>query len=507
MTLAQAAAVIPGATVIGNADTVFARVSTDSRTLGPGDLFVALRGERFDAHDFLDAAIQQQVAAVMVSRLPSSSSLPSAPEASPLSVPTLLVPDTRLALGALAHAWRLRFDMPVVAVTGSNGKTTVKEMIAAIFAAAVGESARLSTQGNLNNDIGVPLTLFRLNDQHRLAVIELGMNHPDETQYLAGLTAPTVALINNAQREHQEFMRTVEAVALEHASVIHALGADGIAVYPADDKYTPIWRVAAHTRQIVDFMLRTNAAVGSATGSATGLTQSAAVVGTPDSRDSNLLHVDTPAGAFVVNLRTQGEHNLRNALAATAAAVAAGVTTDAIRRGLEAFEPVKGRLQVKRAGAAAAPFTGATVLDDSYNANPDSMRAAIDVLAAKPAPRVLIVGDMGEVGDQEAAAHREIGAYAQSRGIDTFFALGEASKGACAAFGPEARHFASPAAVVEALIQLGQTLPGTEAQRATILVKGSRFMAMERVVNALVAELATGTEQRVSTGASAPDVH
>jgi len=498
MTLAQAASVIPGATVIGDANTAFARVSTDSRTLGPGDLFVALRGERFDAHDFLDAAIQQHPAAVMVSRLPSTSAT--------LAVPALVVPDTRIALGALAHAWRLRFDLPVVAVTGSNGKTTVKEMIASIFASAVGEPARLSTQGNLNNDIGVPLTLFRLSAQHRLAVIELGMNHPDETRYLAGLTSPTVALINNAQREHQEFMRTVEAVALEHASVIHVLAAEGVAVFPADDKYTPIWRVAAHTRQIVDFMLRSDV-TDVADAAATSVSNAAVVVGTPDSRSNGTLHIDTPAGAFVVHLRTQGDHNLRNALAATAAALAAGVAIDAIREGLEAFEPVKGRLQVKRAGTAAAAFTGATVIDDSYNANPDSMRAAIDVLAAKPAPRVLIVGDMGEVGDQEAAAHREIGAYAQSRGIDTFFALGEASKGACAAFGPEARHFASPAEVVNALLHLGQTFAGTDAQRATILVKGSRFMAMERIVNALVAEQTTGTEQHAATGASAPDLH
>jgi len=497
MTLAQAASVIPGATVIGDADTAFARVSTDSRTLDAGDLFVALRGERFDAHDFLDAAIQQRPAAVMVSHLPSTSANVAA------RVPALVVPDTRIALGALAHAWRLRFDLPVVAVTGSNGKTTVKEMIASIFAAAVGESERLSTQGNLNNDIGVPLTLFRLSAQHRLAVIELGMNHPDETRYLAGLTSPTVALINNAQREHQEFMRTVEAVALEHASVIHALAADGVAVFPADDKYTPIWRVAAHTRQIVDFMLRS----GESAETTTSVPRSAVVVGTPGSLNNGALQIDTPAGAFVVHLRTQGDHNLRNALAATAAALAAGVALDAIRVGLEAFEPVKGRLQVKRAGAAAAPFTGATVIDDSYNANPDSMRAAIDVLAGKPAPRVLIVGDMGEVGDQEAAAHREIGAYAHARGIDTFFALGQASKGACAAFGPEARHFASPAEVVDALLHLGQTFAGTSAQRATILVKGSRFMAMERIVNALVAEQTTGTEQRAATSASAPDLH
>ncbi|MGI4985438.1 MAG: UDP-N-acetylmuramoyl-tripeptide--D-alanyl-D-alanine ligase, partial [Janthinobacterium lividum] len=448
----------------------FARVSTDSRTVGPGDLFVALRGERFDAHAFLDAVAAQGVAAAVVSQDIAQNTLRSP---SGLPLPHLRVPDTRLALGALARGWRRRFDLPVVAVTGSNGKTTVKEMIASIFAAAVGETARLATRGNLNNDIGVPLTLLRLNPAHALAVIELGMNHPDETRYLAELTGPTIALVNNAQREHQEFMRTVEAVALEHASVIHALGADGVAVYPADDRYTPIWRVAAHRRRVLDFLLDEGRPA-----SASASAPRAAVTGKPGPEDDGTLEIATPAGDFAVRLSTQGRHNLRNALAATAAALAANVSIDAIRTGLEAFAPVKGRLQLKR--AALAPFAGARVIDDTYNANPDSMRAAIDVLAAAPSPRVLIVGDMGEVGDQEAAAHREIGAYAYASGIDGFYALGDASRGACQAFGTHARHFADASELVDALRTSGL---GADA---TLLVKGSRFMAMERVVDALL---------------------
>ncbi|WP_256259002.1 UDP-N-acetylmuramoyl-tripeptide--D-alanyl-D-alanine ligase, partial [Burkholderia ubonensis] len=298
LSLGEAARLIQGATVHGDASVTFERVSTDSRTVGPGDLFAALKGERFDAHDFLADVAARGAAAALVSHTPAG-----------LAMPTIEGGETRAALGALAHGWRKRFPLPVVAVTGSNGKTTVKEMIASIFAAAVGADARLATAGNLNNDVGLPLTLLRLNAAHRLAVIELGMNHPGETEILARLTAPTVALVNNAQREHQEFMATVEAVALEHAAVIHALAPDGVAVFPADDAYAGIWRVAATGNRIVDFALddgerHTNAQV-------TGRV------------DGGALAIDTPAGSITVRLRALGAHNARNALAATAAALAA----------------------------------------------------------------------------------------------------------------------------------------------------------------------------------------
>jgi UDP-N-acetylmuramoyl-tripeptide--D-alanyl-D-alanine ligase len=450
--LREAAALIPGATVLGDDSVTFDRVSTDSRTAGPGDLFVALKGERFDAHDFLPEVAARHVSAALVARSPGD-----------WRVPALRVADTRAALGALARGWRRRFTMPLVAVTGSNGKTTVKEMIASIFAAAVGEASRLATAGNFNNDIGVPLTLFRLNEAHRFAVVELGMNHPGETQLLAKLAEPTVAVVNNAQREHQEFMATVEAVALEHASVIHALTPDGIAVFPADDIYAGIWRVAATGNPVIDFALNTDECI-----------TEAAVTGR---FDGSQLSIDTPEGHLDVTLQVLGAHNARNALAATAAALAAGVPLDAIRRGLEAFGAVKGRLQVKRATLGA--LAGATVIDDTYNANPDSMRAAIDVLATRPAPRVLVMGDMGEVGDEGPAFHREIGAYAQECGIDALYAMGAASRDACAAYGPSAHHAADPAALVAQLQQAGWTAT------ATLLVKGSRFMQMERVVDAL----------------------
>jgi UDP-N-acetylmuramoyl-tripeptide--D-alanyl-D-alanine ligase len=469
--LCEAAALIPGATVLGDDSVTFEHVSTDSRTAGPGDLFVALKGDRFDAHDFLPDVAARQIAAALVTRTPADWSLPA-----------LKVADTRAALGALARGWRRRFTMPLVAVTGSNGKTTVKEMIASIFAAAVGVDARLATAGNFNNDIGLPLTLFRLSAAHRLAVVELGMNHPGETALLGKIAEPTVAVVNNAQREHQEFMATVEAVALEHASVIHSLSPEGVAVFPADDAYASIWRVAATGNRIIDFALNND-----------GRSTEAAVKGV---FAGNLLNIDTPEGHLDVTLQVLGDHNAHNALAATAAALAAGVSLDAIKRGLESFGAVKGRLQVKR--AALDTLAGATVIDDTYNANPDSMRAAIDVLASRPSPRVLVMGDMGEVGDNGPEFHREIGAYAKERGIDALYALGDASRDACTAYGADAHHVDDVATLVAQLLQAPE-LSGNAAA-ATLLVKGSRFMKMERVVDAVT------SPQPIAPGA-APGAH
>lgn len=465
--LREAAALIPGATVIGDDSVTFERVSTDSRSAGPGDLFVAIKGERFDAHDFLADVAARNVTAALVSRAPQD-----------WNVPALRVKDTRVGLGALARGWRRKFGMPLVAVTGSNGKTTVKEMIASIFAAAVGADARLATAGNFNNDIGLPLTLFRLNAAHRLAVVELGMNHPGETSLLAKIAEPTVAVVNNAQREHQEFMATVEAVALEHASVIHALSPDGVAVFPADDAFASIWRVAATGNRIVDFALNSDER-----------TTAAAVTGRFDGK---LLSVDTPQGHVEITLQVLGNHNAHNALAATSAALAAGVSLDAIKRGLESFGAVKGRLQVKH--AALGTLAGATVIDDTYNANPDSMRAAIDVLASHASPRVLVMGDMGEVGDNGPEFHREIGAYARERGIDALYAMGDASRDACTAYGAGAHHVADIGTLVAQLQQAGF------GAAATLLVKGSRFMQMERVVDAV-------TSPQPNAAGSTPAAH
>ena len=431
-------------------------LTTDSRAVAAGNLFVALRGERFDAHDFLDQVSDQGAGALVVEHAPTNT-----------SVPALVVADTRNALGAIANGWRRQFSLPLIAVTGSNGKTTVKEMIAAILAAAFGAEGYLSTRGNLNNEIGVPLTLQRLDANHQAAVIELGMNHPGEIALLAAIAAPTVGLVNNAQREHQEFMASVEAVAIENGSVIAALSASGMAVFPADDPYTALWRgYAANKGGCLTFGLSADADVR--------CTYQPTAFGSD-------MQVTTPKQNFAVRLEAAGEHNVRNALAAIACALAIGIEVDAIQRGLTSFAPVNGRLQRKLAQHAG--YTGALVIDDTYNANPDSVRAAIDVLAQSAAPRLLVLGDMGEVGNDGPKFHQEIGAYARQRGITHFLTFGALAIDASQAFGAQAQHFNDIAALIAA-VDLHMT-PST-----TVLVKGSRFMKMERVVLHLVSAAA-----------------
>jgi UDP-N-acetylmuramoyl-tripeptide--D-alanyl-D-alanine ligase len=439
MSLADAAAAI-GARTSGG-DARFEGVSTDTRSVRAGELFFALRGERFDGHAFLERAqAAGAVAGVVDSRYNGR-----------FPFPVAIVDDTRRALGDLARHWRGRFSPALIAVTGSNGKTTVKEMLAAILRRHAGDAAVLATAGNLNNDIGLPLTLLRLRAEHRCCAIELGMNHKGEIAYLASIAQPTVALVNNAQREHLEFMNSVEEVAAENASVYAALPAHGVAVINADDGQAAIFRMAAGQRTVVDFGLDTAAAV-SASYTLKHL--------------SSELQIRLPDGEAPATLAIPGLHNVRNALAAAACAHAAGIGLRAIGEGLRAFRPYAGRLEVKQAGAT-------TVIDDSYNANPDSVRAAIDVLAACPGPTVLVLGDMGEVGSQGAQFHAEVGAYARSKGISSLLALGEAARQAVAAFGTQARHFDSVEALVAAI------------RGKTVLVKGSRFMRMERVVAAL----------------------
>jgi len=445
MTLGMAHAMLPGATLVGDAGTVVGRVHSDTRTLRAGDLFVALKGERFDAHDFLAKACASGAVAAIAEHGLAEAGLPG-----------LQVADSRRALGELAAAWRRTKTLPLIAVTGSNGKTTVTQMIASILRAWLGPAA-FSTEGNFNNDVGVPLTLLRLR-AHRAGVVELGMNHPGEIAQLAAIAAPTVALVNNAQREHQEFMASVEAVARENGSVIEVLPATGTAVFPAGDAHTGLWRTLAGTRRVLSFALNAPADVsGTATWGA----------------GHWMLMMDTPAGAAALELRVPGEHNLRNALAAAACALAAGCPLDAVQAGLADFEPVKGRSQVKlvkRGGRAV------TLIDDTYNANPDSVRAAIEVLATLPGPRWLVLGDMGEVGDQGPAFHAEVGAFARARGIESLWTTGALSRHAADTFG-DARHFDT---VAELLAMLALAPPA-----ASVLVKGSRFMKMEQVVAAL----------------------
>jgi UDP-N-acetylmuramoyl-tripeptide--D-alanyl-D-alanine ligase len=446
MNLQQALSLLPGAQLVGDGQLQFQRVHTDTRSLQKGDLFVALQGERFDAHDFLAPA----KAAGAVAALAQHGLTPD--------LPGLLVTDTRLALGQLAAGWRQGFDLPLIAVTGSNGKTTVTQMIAAILRAWKADAA-LATEGNFNNDIGVPLTLLRLRSSHQAAVVELGMNHPGEIAYLAGLTQATVALVNNAQREHLEFMATVQAVAQENGAVISALPSSGIAVFPADEPYTALWKKLAGKRQVLTFSEAGQADVH-CTAQWTG--------------SAWQVKAATPQGLVDFSLQIAGRHNVKNALATTACALAAGAPLTAIAAGLSAFVPVKGRsraFQLDLAGHAI------TVVDDSYNANPDSVRAAIDVLADLPGPRLLVLGDMGEVGDHGPSFHQEVGDYARQRGIEQLLCLGELAAHSAAAF-PGAQHFDNMPDLIEATQQL-------LAQQASVLVKGSRFMKMEQLVQAL----------------------
>ncbi|HRP21436.1 MAG TPA: UDP-N-acetylmuramoyl-tripeptide--D-alanyl-D-alanine ligase [Alicycliphilus sp.] len=451
MTLQQAfellRARIPAAGLVGDGATPLARVHTDTRTLQAGDLFVALKGERFDANTFLPQAGAAGAAAAIAHGGLQAAGLPG-----------IEVPDTLAALGALAAGWRAQFDLPLIAVTGSNGKTTVTQMLAAVLRAHKGDAA-LATQGNFNNDVGLPLTLLRLAATHQAAVVELGMNHPGEIAYLADITRPSVALVNNAQREHLEFMHTVDAVARENGSVISALAQDGVAVFPAGDEYAPLWRALAGERCCLCFGAQGDVRCETAQWNEGAWT----------------VRIATRLGAFDTRLHIAGLHNVANAMAATACAVAAGVPLAAIAAGLAAFEPVKGR---SRALALHCQGRAITVVDDSYNANPDSVRAAIAVLADLPGPRLLVLGDMGEVGNQGPQFHAEAGAHAHQSGIEQLFALGALSVHAAQACGPAARHFEDMASLLAAV---QEALPGV----GSVLVKGSRFMKMEQVVQAM----------------------
>jgi len=450
LSAAELAASLPGAVIRGDAATRFTSVCSDSRQVRPGCLFVALRGERFDGHAFVADAVRNGASVALVEQPVDA------------AVAQVIVPNSRRALGLAAAAWRARFRLPLIAVTGSNGKTTVTQMLAGILARAFGPTRRLATRGNLNNDIGLPLMLFELAAGHKAAVLELGMNHPGEIAYLAQLAQPTVALVNNAQREHQEFLGSVEATARENGAAIAALPPEGIAVFPADDPCAPIWRSLAGTRRIIDFAQAADATV----------------TAEHELQDSGArLEIVTPAGLIRTRLAVPGLHNVHNALAACAAALAVDVPPGAIAAGLAMFTAVDGRgVQSRTAG-------GAALIDDSYNANPDSVRAAIDLLAGAGRPRILVLGDMGEVGGRGADYHREVGTYAKSRGIDVLLGTGPAMRDACAAFGAGAEHFDDVEALRERAQELAQ--PG-----ATLLVKGSRFMRMERVVAALGAATA-----------------
>ncbi len=453
---------VPGAKAVGNWPAAFTRVHSDTRSVQAGDCFVALRGERFDAHDFLPQLPGLGVHLAMAEHGLAANGLSG-----------LEVPNTRQALGDWASLWRASLNLPVIAVTGSNGKTTVTQMVASMLRAQAGDAA-LATQGNFNNDIGVPLTLLRLRADHQLAVVELGMNHPGEIAGLAAMTQPTVALVNNAQREHQEFMSSVEAVARENASVFAALPADGVAVFPAGDAYTALWRDLACAgqarRRCWTFALDDSRAEVCGQAHWQG--------------DGWHLQINSPVGACSTRVQLAGRHNALNALAAAACALAAGVSLDAVAQGLSEFQAVSGRSRLHKL---TRDNKALTLIDDSYNANPDSVLAAIAVLRDLPAPRALVLGDMGEVGAQGLAYHLEVLRAALDADIAHIDVAGEWMRQAtdhmrdC----PRLQHWDS----VEALAQAS---PSRYADSRSLLVKGSRFMRMERVVQAITEQPSKG---------------
>ncbi len=470
MSLAQALRWIPGGRLHGDGAVAITRVHTDTRSLQTGDLFVALRGENFDANTML---VQAKASGAVAALCHAGASGGFAAT----GLPCIEVDDTLAALGALATGWRAQFDLPLIAVTGSNGKTTVTQMIASILRAAEPQ-AWLATQGNYNNEIGVPLTLLRLRATHRLAVVELGMNHPGEIARIAAMARPTVAVVNNAQREHMEFMATVEAVARENGAVLQVMDQEGVAVFPADDDYATVWRELAGQRAVSHFAI-TDAAHSAGAADIT--------CGAPTwAGGAWQVHAYTPAGDVAYALHIAGLHNVKNSLAAIACALSAGVPLDAVGRGLAAFEPVKGR---SRALALTIGGRALTLVDDSYNANPDSVIAAIAVLAGLPGPRLLVLGDMGEVGDQGPAFHVEVGTRAAEAGIEHVLTLGDLTAHTAKAFGA-ARHFGDDVDALNAAV--AALLPSV----ASVLVKGSKFMKMPRVVDFIAAR--AHPEQQVS---------
>ncbi len=445
MLLSQAAQVL-GCELVGH-DVLFTSVSSDSRTINAGDLFVALQGENYDGAAFVASATQKGAVAALV----KSTSYRGVDSTCSL----LLVDDTRLALGRLAAHWRAQFNIPVIAVTGSNGKTTVKEMLASILRAATNDDdAVLATLGNLNNDIGVPLTLLKLRAVHRYAVIELGMNHMGEIEYLTRLARPDVAIVNNAGNAHLAGLGSVGAVARAKGEIFTGLSPQGTAIINADDTYAPLWRELADGHTIIEFGLGKNVAVH-AQWQVKGYG----------------VHIDVsmPQGSFSAQLQVPGVHNVRNALAAIAAALALHVPLPAIAAGLGKFSGVAARLQRK------AALHGAMLIDDSYNANPASLHVALEVLAQSAGKKILVLGDMGELGEDAVRLHGEIGVEALRSGVNQLLALGKLTLHAVHEFGTGARHF-------ERIEDLFAELDKNLDSDSTVLVKGSRFMRMERVV-------------------------
>jgi UDP-N-acetylmuramoyl-tripeptide--D-alanyl-D-alanine ligase len=441
-----------GGELVGT-DRQYTGVSTDTRTLKAGELFVALRGPRFNANDFVNAAETAGAAGAVVDTLVDR------------PLPQVLVKDTQNALTAASAAWRGQFRFPVVGVAGSNGKTTVKEMIAAILERA---GPTLATRGNLNNHIGVPLTLFRLDAAHRHAVVEIGANRAGEVADLVKIAKPTVGLITNAGAEHLEGFGSLEGVARAEGEMVAGLDPAATAIINADDAFAALWRGMTRAR-VATFGI-VNPADFSAHEIATTISTTVA------EGFVTRFEMRTPLGVTPVELPLAGRHNVVNALCAAAAATAAGASLEDVRTGLATMRPVPGRLQLKSAPS------GAWIVDDSYNANPSSMKAGIEVLESIDARRWLVMGDMGELGDFADASHQEIGRFAREHRVDRLFATGKLSAQAVEAFGTGAEWFADTEA-------LARAVNAELTREVCVLVKGSRSNRLERVVEALTGPL------------------
>ena len=441
MSLAQAALAIGGE--LRGDDAVFSAVSKDTRTLAKNDLYVVLKGENFDGHSFLKQA----------SDLGAVGALVSDPQA--MDLPQIYVTDTRIALGDLAAEWRGQFEGKLVAITGSNGKTTVKEMCRAILLDAVGEDRVLSTQGNLNNDIGMPMTLLSIRQQHDYAVIEMGANHVAEIDYLTQIAKPNVAVITNAGPAHLEGFGSIEKVAQAKSEIYGGLADDGVAIINLDDDYADYWQQVCQGKNIVTFSMKD---------------KQADVYAEIESDGSYIFK--TTSGDMAITMNLPGRHNVMNALAATAVALVLDVDLENIASGLQSFSSVSGRLNVQQG------LNGARLIDDSYNANPLSLNAAIDVLTEMNGESCLVLGDMAELGESAAELHFEAGQQAKQMGVEKLFAMGVLSRNAVKGFGEGASFYEGRDELIKAVTENMNV-------STTVLVKGSRSMEMEKVVNAL----------------------
>ncbi|HMS26549.1 MAG TPA: UDP-N-acetylmuramoyl-tripeptide--D-alanyl-D-alanine ligase [Burkholderiaceae bacterium] len=459
MTLLEMMPWVENGILYGDSNTQILGVSTDSRSIVVGDLFVALKGEKFDGNRYLETA-----------KIAGASAAITSENLTDFNFSGIQVNDTKIALGQIATAWRAKFNLPLIAITGSNGKTTVTQMVASILRAYKGEGA-ISTKGNLNNDIGVPMTLFQLTKRTEIGVIELGMNHPGEIEYLAAIAQPTIALVNNAQREHMEFMGSVHAVAKENGGILTTLPNDGVAVFPSDDAYSGLWLGMAKNRKVVMFSIEAEAGIRN------NVSEHIYCDAHEWAENKWTVSVKSPLGKISYQLHIAGLHNVKNSLAAIACAYAAGVPKEFIEQGLQNFRPVGGRSHLMHFEMQGKNIS---LIDDTYNANPDSMQEAVNVLAVMPGYRLLVLGDMGEVGNEGEQFHKELGEYIKYKPIDRLFTLGEMAN-YVAVTSEKGEHFHSVDTLKEAVLSQIAV-----KESISILIKGSRFMKMERIVECIL---------------------